>query len=199
LHQIGTIFMHDNNKNKFAKNIKQLLTKDSDTDGNHLIPLLYRELRQLAHRKLKNENAYYQIDTTELVHETYIKLTQHGKNYNDKGHFFSLAAQAMRHILVDIARKYNSQKHGEGVFHQTFDESNHTSSTTRQWLDIDRSLDKLQKVHPRLVKVVECRFFGGLTEEETAQALSVNTRTIQRDWLRAKIWMKKFLKYDELS
>lgn len=159
-----------------------------------LVPLLYDELRSLAHRHLRRDPRRQPLQTTELVHETFIRLAGREVPANDRGHFFSLAAQAMRQILTDLARRARAAKRGLGRPHrQLDDEILATGGEPERWLAVDQALEQLGDVHPRLVRVVECRFFAGLTEEETAEALEVTVRTVQRDWRRARLWLRSFL------
>lgn len=175
---------------------------ESRTDATYrtLVPLIYDELRSVAHRHLRSRRRGFQLDTTELVHETFIKLAGQEANINDRGHFFSLAATAMRQILVDLARRAAAAKRGSGRRHETIDDQLIAEcDDTERWLAVDEALEQLQDVHPRLVRVVECRFFAGLTEEETAQALAVTSRTVQRDWQRARLWLRRLLEVDDGS
>lgn len=159
-----------------------------------LVPMLYDELRALAHRHLGNRGGRRHLDTTELVHETFIKLAAAKGVANDRGHFFSLAAQAMRQILVDLGRRAGAAKRGHGQALETLEDNVLAEAgEPERWLAVDQALGQLKDVHPRLVRVVECRFFAGLTEEETALALEVTPRTVQRDWKRARLWLRKLL------
>ena len=164
---------------------------------SQLVPLVYDHLRRLAHSQLlfKRRNT---LDTTGLVHEAYLKLSsQKGARWRDRSHFFSASAQAMRHILVDAARRRLSQKRGAGENPATLpeeieNEQNHAVDV----LAVHQALDRLRKVDPQLSRVVECRFFAGLTGEETAVALDVSERTAHRYWLRAKAWLEVTLDAD---
>ena len=165
---------------------------DGDEEAfSQLVPLVYDHLRRLAHAQLlfKRRNT---LDTTGLVHEAYLKLSsQKGARWRDRSHFFSASAQAMRHILVDAARRRLSQKRGAGENPATLPEEieieqNHAVDV----LAVHQALDRLRKVDPQLSSVVECRFFAGLTGEETAIALGVSERTAHRYWLRAKAWLE---------
>ncbi|MGK2960663.1 MAG: ECF-type sigma factor [Gemmatimonadaceae bacterium] len=160
-----------------------------------LVPLVYQELRDIAHRQLGGELKNRSIQTTELVHETYLKLvddarvTQRGRAY-----FYAAAARAMRQVLVDAARKRNSGKRGGGVSVVTFDDDSvAVTAYAGELLDLDAALSELAQVNPRQAQVVECRYFGGLGVEETAAALDISPRTVKSDWALAKAWL-----YDEL-
>lgn len=168
--------------------------RDARTAFRRLVPLLYDELRSLARRHLRSRRPGMQLETTELVHETFLRLAGREVSASDRGHFFSLAAQAMRQILVDLARRAGAAKRGSGKRPETLEETVLAEGgEPERWLAVDEALHQLKDVHPRLVRVVECRFFAGLTEEETAQALGVTSRTVQRDWKRARLWLRQFL------
>ncbi len=160
-----------------------------------LVPLVYQELREIAHRQLGGELKNRSIQTTELVHETYLKLvddsrvTQRGRAY-----FYGAAARAMRQVLVDAARKRNSGKRGGGVSAITLDDDSvAVTAYAGELLDLDAALSELAQVSPRQAQVVECRYFGGLGVEETAAALDISPRTVKSDWALAQAWL-----YDEL-
>ena len=168
--------------------------RDEVEAHRRLMPILYDELRSLARRHLRNRRQGVALDTTELVHETFIKLAGSDFVVHDRGHFFSLAAQVMRQILVDLARKIGAAKRGYGQSHEVLEEAALAGGgEPSRWLAVNDALGALQFVQPRLVRVVECRFYAGLTEEETAEALGISPRTVQRDWKRARLWLRKFL------
>lgn len=162
---------------------------------DELVPLIYKELRTIAHRQLGGDRRNASIQTTELVHETYLKLvddtrvTQRGRAY-----FYAAAARAMRQILVDAARKRNSAKRGGGISVVTLDDdAGAVTAYAGELVALDDALSELGKHNPRQASVVECRYFGGLGVEETAAALDVSPRTVKSDWALAKAWL-----YDEL-
>jgi RNA polymerase sigma factor (TIGR02999 family) len=162
---------------------------------DHLVPLIYEELRGIAHRQLRGEHQTPSIQTTELVHEIYLKLvddarvTQRGRAY-----FYGTAARAMRQVLVDAARRRNAAKRGGGLSVVTLDdEADETTTYAGDLLDLDRALSELAKHNPRQARVVECRYFGGMGVDETAAALDVSPRTEKSDWALAKAWL-----FDEL-
>jgi RNA polymerase sigma factor (TIGR02999 family) len=131
------------------------------------------------------------LSTTGLVHEAYLKLqARRGAPWRDRGHFFAVAAGAMRHILIDYAKRRRRQKRGNGQLPATLDEANlAVNRETEHLLAVDEALDRLAFREPRLAQVVECRFFAGLSDEETAAALGVSPRTVQRDWVQARAWL----------
>ena len=139
-----------------------------------LMPMVYEHLRQIARRQLRVRGGDGTLNTTGLVHEAYLKLSDQARvSWSDRSHFFALASVAMRHVLVDHAKARLTQKRG-GENHRV-------------------TLERLAAVEPRLARVVECRFFGGLSEDETAEALSITTRTVQRDWVKARMLLRRAL------
>ena len=161
-----------------------------------LLPLVYRDLRRLARRQLGSRAPGQTLDTTGLVHEAYLKLVDaHGSTFEDRGHFFAVASIAMRQIVIDYARRRQAEKRGDGrkpLGLEGVDLGVDTQAETL--LRIDRALDRLGEIDERLPRIVECRFFTGLTDEETAEALGVSTRTVERDWKRARAWLKQELR-----
>jgi RNA polymerase sigma-70 factor (ECF subfamily) len=177
--------------------VQLLRTAESGTAAplDDLVPLIYDELREIAHRQLVGDPRNDGIQTTELVHETYLKLvgdarvTQRGRAY-----FYGAAARAMRQVLVDAARKRHAVKRGGDVSMVTLDDD--ATAITEygdDLLDLNDALLELEKHNPRQARVVECRYFGGLGVEETAAALDVSARTVKSDWALAKAWL-----FDEL-
>lgn len=170
--------------------------RDGDTDAfDRLLPLVYDELRQLARHELRGERAGHTLDTTALAHEAYLKLVDQAQlDWHGRAHFFSIAARAMRQILVDYARKRQAQKRGGDRQRTTL--TNEHLAWDVSWdelLDLDVALHRLDDVDERLRQVVEYRFFGGMTEDEVADVLDLSTRTIQRDWKKARAWLYKEL------
>jgi RNA polymerase sigma factor (TIGR02999 family) len=171
-----------------------------------LFPTVYSELRRLAHRRLRGEPEGHTLSTTALVHETYLKLSaQRVDDFGNRAHFFALAARAMRRILVDYARRHRADKRGADQ-HPVSLSALETSyaPVTRPWTEqvaeraetlmaLDHALKELAAIDDRLVRVVEYRFFTGLTEKETAELLGVTPRTVARDWVRARGWLLQHL------
>ena len=164
-----------------------------------LVPLLYDELRAIASRHLaRGRRAGAQdgtLATTALVNEAYLKLVaQHDAQWRDRAHFLALVAVAMRQILIDRARARSADKRGGGAMDVTLDEHGlAVDQSPERLLEIDEALQRLAAVEPRMAQVVECRFFGGLSEEEIAEALSVTVRTVQRDWVKARALLRRAL------
>jgi RNA polymerase sigma factor (TIGR02999 family) len=160
-----------------------------------LMPLVYEELRQLAHRQLRQERQGHTLNTTALVHEAYLKLIdQQRVNWQNRTHFFALAAQAMRRILINYANNRLAQKRGGGQPLVTFNEQFVVQEARAgELVALDEALAELAKLNERQSKVVECQFFGGLTHEEIAAALGVSVPTVRRDWRLARAWLSREL------
>ena len=156
-----------------------------------IFPVIYDELRRLAHRQLLKESAGLTLSTTALVHEAYIRLIDQTRvQWTGRAHFMAIAATAMRRILIDRARQQRSHKRG-GVLQRVPLDSVDVPVEDRAevLLALDAALERLRQLNERQAKVVECRFFGGMTEEETAEALGIGLRTAKRDWAKAKSWL----------
>jgi RNA polymerase sigma-70 factor (ECF subfamily) len=165
---------------------------------DRLMPLVYDELRTLASRQLAHEWRHNRLQTTAVVSEAYVKLFgQSEVDWQNRGHFFAIAAQAMRRILVDHARRGLREKHGAGVIHLELDAARSTATSTAvdavDALALDRALQKLEQLDAEQARIVELRFFGGLTVEETAAVLGVSAATIKREWALAKGWLHREL------
>ncbi len=156
-----------------------------------LMPLVYGELRRLAHRYMVREKAGHTLQTTALVNEAYLKLVDLKRiDWQDRVHFFAIAARFMRRILVDFARSRGYQKRGGDAKQVSLDESLFVSPEPgTEFIRIDEALSALAEFDERKAKVVELRFFGGMTEEETAEVLHVSRETVKRDWRLAKNWL----------
>lgn len=176
-------------------------------NGNHsavdrLFPLVYADLRKRARAQLRMQPEGHTLTTTALVHETYLKLIAAERtSWQDRAHFMALAATAMRHVLVDYARHHNALKRGGGRQTEELKEDASFGDATEMAHDradlllaLDSALERLTAVDPRLGKTVELRFFGGMTVEETAEALSLAPSTVKLDWQKAKAWL-----YHELA
>jgi RNA polymerase sigma factor (TIGR02999 family) len=162
---------------------------------DELLPLVYGELRRAAERQLRRERADHTLQPTALVHEAYLKLVQHQQvPWQGRAHFFGIAARSMRQILVDHARRRMAGKRGGGAVETTLgDAAEALALPPEELLSLDAALARLDQLEPRLHRVVELRFFGGLTEEEIAHLSGVSQRTVQRDWLKARAWLYKEL------
>lgn len=158
-------------------------------------PLVYDELRRIAHRPLGRERPDHTLGTTALVHEAYLRLADQTRaQLTDRAHFFAVAARAMRRILVDYARRYRALKRGGAPARVSLSDAVLVAEQRADALvALDEALMRVAGVDERLSRVVECRFFGGLTEDETAEALAVTSHTVRRDWVKAKGWLSQAL------
>ena len=160
-----------------------------------LFSLVYDELSRIAHRQLAGDRAGHTLDTTGLVHEAYLKLVDQTRAVlTDRAHFFAIASGAMRRILVDHARSYRALKRGSAPRRVSLTDAMLVAEERADTLlAVDEALRELAAVEERLSRVVECRFFAGLTEEETAEVIGVTARTVRRDWVKAKGWLHRKL------
>ena len=158
--------------------------------AERLYAAVYPELRRIAHRYLLGEREGHTLGTTGLVHETYLRMVDAQRvDWSDRGHFYRVASTAMRHILVDYARKHRAARRGGGLTVGFLDDQVGMAARSDMLLALDEALERLAALSRRMSQVVECRFFGGLTEDETAEALGVTARTVQRDWAKARAWL----------
>ncbi|HMJ04848.1 MAG TPA: sigma-70 family RNA polymerase sigma factor [Chthoniobacterales bacterium] len=162
---------------------------------DELMPLVYEELRRMAHRHMAQERAGHTMQATALVNEVYLKLKHdRGSHWKNRGQFFAVAAQMMRHILVDYARRHARAKRGGGAVQVTLDEAMLvTSAKADEMLALDEALQKLEQFDKRKSQVAVMRFFAGLTTEETADALAISVETVTRDWRLARAWLRNEL------
>lgn len=177
-----------------SQSITQLLIEWRDGDQtalNRLIPLVHQELRRLAHHYLKQERPEHTLQTTALVNEAYLKLVDHkDMHWQNRAHFFAVAAQAMRRILVDHARSRDAIKRGRGVAVITLDEAAAIADTqAADLLALNDALDQLALLDARKSRIVELRYFGGMTVEEAAEVLGLSPTTVNREWQSAKTWL----------
>jgi len=181
----------------------ELLGRGEPEGMQRIIPLVYAELRRIAHRQLSDEPTGHTLSTTALVHEAYLRLADQSQvDWVNRAQFMGLAARAMRRVLVDHARRHHAARRG-GPRQQRLSldtaeralDADALAVATRadELLALDEALDRLAVVDPRLARVVECRFFGGLTETETAAALGVSLRTVAGDWTMARGWLYRAL------
>ena len=162
---------------------------------DRLVPLVYEDLRRLARVQLRQRRPGQTLDTTGLVHEAYLRLVDQTRaSWRDRGHFLAVSALAMRQIAVDHARRRTRAKRGGGQIPVPLDEVNEPAAReAAHIIELDEALNKLAAENARLARVVECRYFAGLTEEETAAALDVSLRTAQREWFKARAWLRREL------
>jgi RNA polymerase sigma factor (TIGR02999 family) len=164
---------------------------------DRLFPLVYEDLRNRASRALQGERTDHTLTTTALVNETYLKLLDVTRvRVQDRSHFLALAATAMRRVLVDYARRHRAQKRGGGVAPRTLTADGAvvvSADRAEQMLSLDEALERLARINPRHARMVELRFFGGLTVEQTAEALDLAASTVKLDWQKAKDWLYREL------
>jgi RNA polymerase sigma-70 factor, ECF subfamily len=182
----------------FPMEITRLLVAWGEGDKaafDALTPMVHKELRRLAHRCLRQERSGAPLQTTELVNEVYLKLVDSSRvRWQDRVHFFAISAQLMRRILVDLARSRRYAKRGGEMIRVTFEKALETPGVGAQnWIALDDALNALEAVDARKSRMVELRFFGGLSVEETAEALGVSADTIHRDWRFVKTWLRREL------
>jgi RNA polymerase sigma factor (TIGR02999 family) len=181
-----------------AHEITQWLTDWSNGDRSaleKLTPLVYRELHRLAQAYMRGERVGHALQTTALVNEAYLRLIDTDRQgWQNRAHFYAVAAKLMRHILVDFARSRDRIKRGGALEQVSLDEAlTITADHTAELLDLDEALTALSKLDERQSRIVELRFFGGLTEAEIAEVLKVSERTIQSDWRLARSWLLREL------
>jgi RNA polymerase sigma-70 factor (ECF subfamily) len=183
-----------------AHEITKLLLAWNDGDQqalDRLVPLVEAELRRLARTYMRRERDTHTLQTTALINEAYVRLIEaHDVQWQSRAHFYGIAAQVMRRVLVDFARKRNYRKRGGGSHQITFNEALAISDAEDlNLLALDEALSELAKVDERKARVVEMRFFGGLTEKEAAAALNISVETARRDWRLAKSWLLRQLSH----
>ena len=177
-------------------NVTQLLQDltEGDQDAlDRLIPLVYRELRSLAGRAIRRERGDHTLDATALVHEAYLRLAdQHKLHWQHRAQFFGVAAQMMRRVLVDHARRHMAAKRGGSRAKLTLDDG--VIAAGEKSVDVaalDEALTRLSRFDPQQCRIVELRYFGGLTIEETASVVGISPATVKRDWTVAKAWLRR--------
>ena len=172
------------------------LTKGNPEASSKLIPLVYDQLRRLADGYMRRERTGHTLQTTALVHEAYLKLLgQHSVDWQNRAHFFGIAAQVMRRVLIDHARSHVRNKRGGGREHVQLDEALVFSpERSGEFLELNAALERLGEMDARQARIVEMRFFGGLTVEETAEVLGISPKTVKREWSVAKAWLHGELK-----
>ena len=173
--------------------ISQLLADWATHDPatrDRLMSIVYRELRRLAHHYMKSERTGHTLETTALVNEAYLRLAGiHVMQWRDRAHFFAMAATLMRRVLVDYARQRGREKRGGGVSVTSLDENAVAPQAAIDVMALDEALTRLAAVDSQQSRVVELRFFAGMSVEETAAALGISPATVKRDWATAKLWL----------
>lgn len=182
--------------------VTRLLTSCSAGDDeafDRLIPLVYTDLRSIAHRRLRSERDGHTLDTTDVVHEAYLRLANEATaTWRDRAHFFAVASRVIRHVLVDYARRRDAKKRGGEQIRVPLDDN--LAGDEPRFVDLitlDKALTELARRDERMAKIVECRFFGGMTMEETGEAVGVPLRTAERSWSRARAHLYAMLSPEE--
>jgi RNA polymerase sigma factor (TIGR02999 family) len=193
--------MPDNHEHEISEALAAL-SRGAPEAMDRLMPLVYRELKRIAHRQLAAEAGGHTLSTTAVVHEAYLRLAgQSRAQWLDRGQFFAIAARTMRRVLIDYARRHRAARRGgPGRSAVALDFLEHGDAAAisvperaESLLALDEALDGLQRMDERLARVVECRFFAGLNEVETSEALGVSQRTVSRDWQMARAWLHEAL------
>ncbi|HKI32133.1 MAG TPA: ECF-type sigma factor [Gemmataceae bacterium] len=181
-----------------ASRILKAVEQGDPQAAGQLLPLVYDELRRLAAQRLAQEQPGLTLDATSLVHEAYLRLVggDPDKPWNGRGHFFAAAAEAMRRILIEKARRKRRERHGGDRKRLPLDEANLAEDAADdRLLAVDEALDRLAKEEEKVAEVVKLRYFGGLTIEETAEVLGISVRTANRHWAYARAWLYQELSY----
>jgi RNA polymerase sigma factor (TIGR02999 family) len=178
--------------------ITQLLRLWRDGDvgaGDQLVPLVYEELRRIAQGRLRRERPGHTLRPTALVHDAWLRLSRQNRlDWQNRAHFFALASQAMRRVLVDHARRREAQRRGADPVHVSMDAAMEISMPDEQLVELDDALVRLERMDARQARIVEMRFFCGLSVEETARELKISAATVKREWATARAWL-----YNELE
>ena len=176
-----------------SQNVTQMLLAWGDGDEaarDALIPVVYEQLRRIAGHHLRRERAGHTLQTTALINEAYLRLVEQNVSWQDRNHFFGIAARLMRQILVDHARARQRIKRGGNQYQISLTAAEHEGEQGRDLLALHEALEILAKVDPLRSQIVELRFFGGLTIEEAAQVMKVSTPTVERGWRAARAWLQ---------
>jgi RNA polymerase sigma factor (TIGR02999 family) len=181
-----------------SNKVTQLLVDWRQGNGealNALIPLVYDELRRLAHNHLNRERSGHTLQSTALVNEAYMRLVRQDLEINNRAHFFAVSSHLMRQILVDYARRHRAVKRGDGLDKLTLHEAAALlpGKSNFDLLALDEALNELGQMDPQQARVVELRFFGGLSIEETADVVGISQATVKRDWATARAWLHREL------
>lgn len=171
------------------------LSEDGHDAMDRVFPLVYEELHRVAQRKLRTERPGHTLNATALVHEAYLRLAgAENIEWHSRAHFFAVAARAMRRILINHAESRNAQKRGGGLERVELADG-HAADAAHDdlMIDLDRALDRLAELDERQCRIVECRYFGGMSIEETAAGLDISPATVKRDWTLARAWLNREL------
>lgn len=184
-----------------SDNLTALLVEWREGDEaalNRLMPLVYDQLRRIAHRYVQRERDGHTLQTSALINEAYLRLADQEVAWQNRSHFFAVTARVMRHILIDHARRRRYAKHGGEARQVPIEEASAMSlERAAELIALEEALDELAKLDQRKSRVVELRYFGGLSLEETAEVLEISLMTVRRDWRAAKAWLYRQLKETE--
>jgi len=173
------------------------ISRGDDEAMPELIAMIYPELKRLAHFQLAGERPNHTLNTTAIVHEAYLRMASRNEGWKDRRHFLRAAATVMRHLLVDHARKRNATKRGDGKDAMPLDENRLvTEDDTVAVLALDNAIKEIAAINPRFEQVIECRYFAGLSVADTAEALGMAVRTVERDWQRARVYLMRAMEPD---
>jgi RNA polymerase sigma factor (TIGR02999 family) len=189
--------MPEYSENSESARVSQLLTEWANRDPRareELVPIVYEELRRLAHHYMRGEREGHTLQTTALVNEVYLRLAGiETLQWRDRTHFFAMAATLMRRVLVDYARQRRREKRGGGVSITSLDDNAAAPEAAVDIVALDQALERLAAFDPQQSRIVELRFFAGMSVEETATALEISPATVKRDWATAKLWLYREL------
>lgn len=187
-----------NNKEKEVAELLAAIDAGDASALDRLVTLVYPDLKQLARFQLASERPDHTLNTTAIVHEAFVRLAGGKATWNDHAHFLRAASKVMRHLLVDHARKRNAEKRGGGVSPMELDEQRYESDDDSvAVLALDAALVDMAASNPRFESIVECRYFAGLTVDETAEALGMSKRTVEREWQKARDYLVEAMKANQ--
>ena len=188
----------EESNNKEIEELLAAIGQGDDSAMPELIALIYPQLKRLAHFQLAGERPNHTLNTTAVVHEAYMRMASGYEGWTDRRHFLRAAAAVMRHLLVDHARKRNAAKRGDGKSALPLDESRLvTEDDTVAVLALDNAIKEIAAINPRFEQIIECRYFAGLSIADTAEALGMAVRTVERDWQRARVYLTRAMEPDE--
>jgi RNA polymerase sigma factor (TIGR02999 family) len=194
---VGRPYMADSEANNKIDDLLAAVDRGEDAALDRLVAEIYPELKRLAHFQLLGERPGHTLNTTAVVHEAFVRMSSGDARWSDRGHFLRTASTVMRHLLVDHARKRAAGKRGSGTPPLTFDDHLHASTDdSLAVIALDDAMKEIAEIDPRLEKIIECRYFAGLTVQETAEALAMAVRTVERDWQRARSFLRRAMEAD---
>jgi len=188
----------EESNNKEIEELLAAIGQGDDRAMSELIALIYPQLKRLAHFQLAGERPNHTLNTTAIVHEAYMRMAGRREGWKDRGHFLRAAATVMRHLLVDHARKRNAAKRGDGKDALLLDENRLvTEDDTVAVLALDNAIKDVAAINPRFEHIIECRYFAGLSVADTAEALGMAVRTVERDWQRVRVYLTRAMEPDD--